>query len=262
MACMQVASDGLLQAASAATSVPRAVSHAFGVSVFDRLSGLGFAPVFIRDVVVSAALRDGRFGDAEREVGGLPAGVERDDFAGQVSEAHGDTVGALKDFARAGDIDRVSDSVDKLLQSGNSREALAMMHDLVPHLQHSNDDTSLARAYWKLAQVESAAGDHKAASRDFEQALVLFPLSETYLLGAANEALQFGSLHEAGEYFDSVVRLDPASLDGHIGVGRVAARQGDLVRAREEAEFVRAHDSTYRDLQTLKDEIARAKTAR
>jgi hypothetical protein len=94
------------------------------------------------------------------------------------------------------------------------------------------------------------------SSRDFASALALFPFSETYLLGAANEALQFGKLDEARDYFTRVVALDSASLDGHIGVGRVEAREGNLEGARREAEIVRARDSDYRDLPVLEREIS------
>jgi tetratricopeptide (TPR) repeat protein len=220
------------------------------------------APAFVRAIVARADIDEGSLNTAERLTASLPPGPQRADLEGDLLARDGNLRLAVSRFMDAGDTARVDAYVDNLVAAGSFEAAVTMQRLLVDRLRQLRDQGRLAQAEWRLAQIESATGDHIAAGRDYDAALRLIPLSETYLLGAANEALQFGSLHEAGEYFDSVVRLDPASLDGHIGVGRVAARQGDLVRARGEAEFVRAHVPTYPDLQTLEDEIARAKTTR
>ena len=157
---------------------------------------------------------------------------------------------------RAGDAERVSRSVAVIQRGGNLRHALDVQRALVARLERVNDTAELAKAYWGLAQLESASGDHVDSSRDFASALALFPFSETYLLGAANEALQFGNLHEARDYFARVVALDNASLDGHIGVGRVEAREGNIEGAKREVEVVRRRDPKYRDLPVLEREIS------
>jgi tetratricopeptide (TPR) repeat protein len=201
-------------------------------------------------------LNDGRFDDAKKLIESLPEGIDRDDLSGQLLEAQGQHRAALEEFVRAGDVERVSRSVTLLQHDGDLSHALDAMHALVARLQHIDDTSELAEAYWQLAQLESASGDHASSSRDFASALALFPFSEAYLLGAGNEALQFGRLDEARDYFSRVVALDNASLDGHIGIGRVEAREGGLVSARREVEFVRARDPNYRDLPVLEREIS------
>jgi tetratricopeptide (TPR) repeat protein len=252
LTCLQAASESLLQDASSRISLARILPHGFGVTIYDRLS-VG------RYVAASVALNDGRFDDAKTLIESLPAGIDRDDLAGQLLDAQGQHQAALEEFVRAGDAERVSRSV-AIQRGGNLSYALNVQRALVTRLQPMDDSAELARAYWGLAQLESASGDHVDSSRDFASAVALIPFSETYLLGAANEALQFGKLEEARDYFARVVALDNASLDGHIGVGRVEAREGSLEGARREAEFVRAHNPNYRDLPVLEREISVAKS--
>jgi len=255
---IQVASDGLLQAGAATPSVPRAVPQDSAVQIYQWLTSLPFSPAFVRSVVAQSDIDSGHFGAAEQLTASLPPGSRRADLEGELSAHRGDQRMAVARFIEAGDSPRVNEYVDRLVQAGRAQEALRVQKLLVDRVSRLNDQGRIAQADWRLAQIESATGDHRNALLDYEAALRIIPLSETYLLGAANEALEYGSVRAAGDYFASVVRLDPTSLDGHVGVGRVAARMGNVVLAQHELQLVREEDPQYRDIPVLEREIANA----
>lgn len=252
---VQIASGGLLAAFAAPVSLPRIIPHVFGTHVFADISSTPFAPVFVREATAATAIRDGDLLTAQRLIAGLPAGPARDDLEGSFLDAQGERTRAVAFFLGAGNAARVSAAVDALADSGQLANALALQRRLVTRLHASSDEEALAQADWRLAQLEAESGDHGAAIRDYRAALRLEPLSETYLLGAGLESLKQGHLAEAKSYYQRVVALDPASLDGHVGLGRVAARAGDMAAARREAAFVRARNPAYAGLQTLESEM-------
>jgi tetratricopeptide (TPR) repeat protein len=255
-ALAQVASDGVFNAAAAKISVPRLVPHAAGVALYARLAEQPFAPALTKRVAAAAAIRDNRLGDAQRLIALVPPGPERDDLAGRLLEARGEREAAVEHFVAAGDLIRVSSTVDALDRAGDVARAIRVQQRLLAKLQQLGDPIGVAHAYWRLGQLQSEVRDHRAAARDYAAAVALEPLSETFLLGAANEALVYGRLATAGKYFERAVAIDPNSLDAHVGVGRVAARTGEVARARREAAFVRARDPSWHDLPVLNCEIA------
>lgn len=225
LGAMQFASDGLLDARAAAVAVPRLISHAASRTLFASLAALPFAPPFLRTVDAGTAVEDGRLAEAQDAIARIPPGRERDDLEGRVLAAQGDHHAAVVHFIAAGDLARVGDTVDALLSAGNLSEAIGVQSELVARLAVLGDEEGLAHAQWRLAQLESQAGQHAKALKDYQAALKLVPLSETYLLGAANEALGQGRLDLAMRYFRRVLALDPASHDGKVGVSRVEAQR-------------------------------------
>lgn len=220
LGAMQLASDGLLNAEAEPASVPRLVPHAAGVAAFATLP----LPAFMRSVAAGVAIDDGRFSDAQAAIASLPPGRERDDLAGRILAARGDARAAVVQFVAAGDLPRVSEAVDSLAARGDWSAALAQQREIVARLRRLGDLEGLAHAQWRLAQLEALSGDGASALRDYQAALQLVPLSETYLLGAANEALGTGHLDLAQQYYERVLTLDPSSADGRRGLARVQER--------------------------------------
>jgi tetratricopeptide (TPR) repeat protein len=262
LALIQVASDAIAQNSAAHTSLLRVMPHSIGVDAYTKLADAPFSPQLVRRVAAEAAIDDGRLGDAYRFIALLPDGPEKADLQGRLLEALGDHEAAIEKFVAAGDLIRVAGTVDALDREGRAATAVRVQRRLVAKLQSLGDQITLAHAYWRLAQLESGAGEHASAASAYSAAVALEPLSETFLLGAANEALIYGSLASAGQYFERVIALDPTSLDGNVGVGRVAARTGNIVRAEHEADFIRARDPSFHDLPVLEQEIAQARSRR
>jgi tetratricopeptide (TPR) repeat protein len=254
LAVVQIGSDGLYGDAAAAGTLPRAVPRAVGVRIYDFLSAAGF-PSFARRAAARAAIEDGRFATASGLIDSLRPGGDRDDLQGQLFAAQGDHRDSVARYVAAGDLVRVSDVVDALDRRGQAQTALEIQRDLVRELEALHDTDSLAHAYWRLAQLESETGDHAGSLVAYARALALEPLSETYLLGAANEAMGHGDLAAAQARFRRVVELDPGSVDGHVGVGRVALRLGDVAEARRQIAIAQRLAPGYFDLTRLENEL-------
>ena len=225
--------------------------------IYDALANFP-GPAFVRRTAARAAIEDGRFARAQTLIDDLPPGADRDDVQGQLFAAQGDHRRSVERYVAAGDLVRVSDAVDALDHEGHATLALATQRELVRELEALRDTDSLAHAYWRLAQLESETGDHVASLVDYRLALALEPLSETYLLGAANEAMGHGELPFAYSLFRRVVDLDPGSADGHVGVARAALRLGDIAEARRQAAIANRLAPGYFDLGRLENELRSA----
>ena len=68
--------------------------------------------------------------------------------------------------------------------------------------------------------------------REFSAAAGLAPLSEKYLIAAANQAMLLGDLTRAQQMFERAVSVDPGSADAIAGLGVVAYQRGDVGAAR------------------------------
>jgi tetratricopeptide (TPR) repeat protein len=254
LALLQLGSEALFADAAAAGAVPRALPRSAGIAIFAAAARLPH-PLFFRRVASQAAIADGRLAQAQDLIASLPPGPDRDDLQGQLFAARGDHAHAVASYVAAGDLVRVGDAVDALDRAGNGAAALQTQRRLVAALVAQNDVDSLAHAYWRLAQLESERGLDRASLSNYQAAIALEPLSETYLLGAANQSMGHGALPLARRYFARVVELDPGSADGRIGLARVALRTGDLTEAGRQAAIVRGFAPAYRDLAQLEHEI-------
>jgi tetratricopeptide (TPR) repeat protein len=234
----------LYGAAAAEGAFPHLVPRGAGIAVYQVLAGLGVP--FARTANAAAAIDDGRLDTAATLVASLAPGAQRDDLEGRLLEARGDHAGALGRFTAAGDIVRAIEAVDRLDASGQLDPARHAQAQLVAQLQRLDDPEGVARAYWRLGELDAEiagrrhdGGAAQAALADYQAALALEPLSETYLLGAGNQALQNGDLALARRYFTNLLADDPASADGQVGAGRAAALSGDLDDARRHLERAR-----------------------
>jgi tetratricopeptide (TPR) repeat protein len=254
-ALIQLGSDAIFGESAAAGALPRAIPRSAGVTIYDAAARLP-RPAFFRRVAAQAAIEDGRLARAQRLVTSMPDGADRDDLQGRIFSARGDHARAVARYVAAGDLARVGDAVDAFEREGNLALALVTQRRLLGELLAADDQDDLAHAYWRLAQLEGAAGLDAAALADYQHAIRLEPLSETYLLGAANQSMGHRGLALARAYFARVVQLDPGSADGHVGIGRVAVRTGDLAEARRQAAIVSRLVPGYPGLVTLEREIA------
>jgi tetratricopeptide (TPR) repeat protein len=234
---VQVGSDGLLGQAAVTGSFPRVVPRELGEGIYDALARVSFL-TFARRITIETAIDDRNFARAQSLIDSLSAGPDRDELQGRLDDALGDHVRALQHFVAAGDLVRVSQAVDRLDRQGQTTAALDTQRHLVAALEKLDDKDSLAHAYWRLGQLESETGDHRASLAAYDQAITLEPLSETYLLGAANEVMGHGDLNTARALFARVVQLDPGSADGHAGLARIALRNGDRAEAARQTAIV------------------------
>lgn len=266
LAVVQAGSDGLYGAAAAQGAFPHLVPRSVGVAVYAALAAAGLP--FARESSAEAAIDDRRFDDAAALVASLRPGAERSDLEGRLAEARGDHPRALERFIAAGDIVRAIEAVDRLDASGRLDLARSAQAQLVAQLQRLDDPEGVARAYWRLGELDAELGvrRHDAAAartalEDYQAALKLEPLSETYLLGAANQALANGELPLARRYFASLLADDPGSADGQVGAGRAAALAGDLPDAQRHLDRARALAPNHPGLPQLEREIRRARAA-
>ena len=77
---------------------------------------------------------------------------------------------------------------------------------------------------------------------DFEAAVGLAPLSERYVISAANQANLLGARRRARALFRQAVDIDPASADAIAGLGVVALEDGDRKAAIDYLTRARAID--------------------
>ncbi len=98
---------------------------------------------------------------------------------------------------------------------------------------------AVAEAYWQMGRLAnrqawrevsgSALQQRMAAlaqSGDFEAAVALAPLSERYVVEAANQADLLGDRRRAAELFAQPLTVDPASADAIAGLGVVGLENG------------------------------------
>jgi Flp pilus assembly protein TadD len=81
------------------------------------------------------------------------------------------------------------------------------------------------------------------ALHDFEYAVTLSPLSQRYVIAAANQADLLGDRARAAELFHTATEIDPNSADAIAGLGVVALERGDRAAAQRYLKRARAVDA-------------------
>ena len=144
---------------------------------------------------------------------------------------------ALFPQTMAADVLNDNARVEQLDKAGDYRAADALQRSLVARLEHEGGDrTALADALWKLGQLDAETGyveksqrkeQWQQALQDYQQALQLEPLNETYLLAAGNQALLNGDRAEALQFFNRALAADPGSADAREGLHRAQTGEGE-----------------------------------
>jgi len=188
---------------------------------------------------------------AERDIARLGPSRDRSALLGRVAEARGDASEAVAEYLAADDLTGLERRIDELAGSGQIPAALELQRGAIAKLQGDRTQAdALAHGYFALGRLEETAAyaipvgaparhARERDSRDaYANAVALAPLDENYALGYANQLLNVGELEAAKRAFARARDIDPASAEPLAGLGEIALRQGNPVRAR--AYLVRA----------------------
>lgn len=264
---VQLASDALESNAAAPDTMPRHIPVRFGLAVYRTLDRLAAAP-YVEATLAQEALAVGDAAAAERYALRLPASPARNELLARVATMHGRTQLALEYFLVAPDPNAVTSSAAALAVR-NPAAAYALEHLLKVYLsRNATHPDAVAEIDWEMGrfanrqawrQVPGSALQRawlQRAQRDFDAAVGLAPLSERYVVEAANQANVLGEHDRARKLFADAADVDPASADAIAGLGVVAWENGDrnaaaryLMRARSldpSALMVRALENDLR----------------
>ena len=197
----------------------------------------------------AAAIHSGDLAGAQRLVATLPAGPDTADLRGRIAQANGDLTSAITAYVEAGDVVRAQALIDALAAS-DPQAALRDQQRLVAALHDKPNAAEVAgEAWWRLGQLQAAAGYRDGASRwrywhaaeaSYEHALALGPNEETYLLAAGFQSLANGDLPAATRFYTHAAEVVPNSADAYAGSAWAAAAAGDCARARDQLARARA----------------------
>lgn len=243
-AAIQLASYALNAGAAAPGTLPTRVPLRFGLAVYRAIDALAPAPY----VVATLAAYDLAAGDTEgalREAIRLPASPTRDELLASIARAQGNEELALEYFLAAPDVTAVDAAAQALARrspaAGYALETL-LERRLALLTTHPDD---VAETYFRLGQLANRQAwreipDSKAQGawlyrgmHDFRSAVALAPLSDKYLIVAANQAMLLGDLDGAQRYFARAVDANPGSADAVAGAGVIAYQRGDVATAEK-----------------------------
>ena len=207
----------------------------------DRAPGLLRPLVGGAEARAAAALHNGDLETAQRLVAALPAGAETADLRGRIAEAKGDRSAAIAAYVQAGDVVRAQALIDALAQSDLPRALAAQQRLLAVLGGDPNAGEVLGEAWWRLGQLQAAAGYRDPARRtaywrdaetSYERALQLGPNEETYLLAAAYQSLANGDIAASQRFYARATEVVPNSADAFAGLAWTAAALRDCESAR------------------------------
>ncbi|HTJ28090.1 MAG TPA: tetratricopeptide repeat protein [Candidatus Limnocylindria bacterium] len=232
---------GAVQLASTAAYGDLATRPSFPAFVHDVAPGLLRPLLGGPRAQAAAALHEGDLARAEQLLAMLPDDRESADLRGRLAEARGDRAGAIRRYVQAGDVVRAEALIDALAGS-DLAAALAAQRELVATLpaDASADDVS-GDAWTRLGQLQVLSGYlapvrrtelWREAQHSYERALAFAPNDATYLLNAANQALENGDTADALRWFRHADDVHPGSPDVYNGLALTEAARGDCARAR------------------------------
>jgi tetratricopeptide (TPR) repeat protein len=197
----------------------------------------------------AAAVHDGDLASAERLIASLPDDAETADLRGQIAQARGNRDDAVQLYVRAGDVVRAQALIDALAATQPDRALADQALLLAAHQDDPNAGEARGEAWWRLGQLQAAAGyrnpaqrtaDWRNAEASYERALALAPNEETYLLAAGYQSLANGDAAAASRWYTHAADVVPNSADAYAGLAWTAATQHDCVRARDALQHARA----------------------
>jgi tetratricopeptide (TPR) repeat protein len=197
----------------------------------------------------AAAIHNGDLATAERLTAALPDDAQTADLRGRIAEARGDRDAAVTAYVRAGDVVRAQKLIDALAATEPER-ALADQQRLVAALRGDSNASEVAgEAWWRLGELQAAAGYRDAARRtawwraaeaSYERALALAPNEETYLLAAGYQSLANGDAAASERFYARAAEIVPNSADAYAGLAWTTAARRDCARARTNLAKARA----------------------
>jgi tetratricopeptide (TPR) repeat protein len=253
-AAIQLASYALNAGAAAPGTLPTRIPQAFGLAVYRSLERVAPAPY----VVATLAAHDLLAGDtaaALHEAIGLPASPTRDELLARIARAQGDEQLALEYFLAAPDVSAFDAAAQTIaVRSPAAAYALETLLERRLALLTTHPD-DVAETYFRLGQLANRQAwreipDSKAQGawlkrgmRDFRSAVELAPLSDKYLIVAANQAMLLGDLDGAQQLFARAADANPGSADAVAGLGVIAYQRGDVATAENDLRRALALDS-------------------
>lgn len=235
---MQLASDALSSRAAAAGTLPRNVPARFGLAVYRGLDRIAPA-AYVETTLAEEALARADADAAERYALRLPGSLIRDELLARVALMRGQTALAREYFLAAPDPAAIDASVGDLAAHD---PAAGYLLERLLRVRLDRDAThpdAVAEAYWQMGrlanrqawrQVPGSTSQRRwlqRGLRDFEAAVKLAPLSERYLVEAANQADLVGERQRAYQLFAHAADVDPGSADAIAGLGVIAWENGD-----------------------------------
>ena len=252
-ACIQAASNAFASSAAAPGTFPRHVPPSFGWAVYDLLDRVAPAP-YVQATLAEAALAEGDDARALVHALRLPASPTRDELLARIAQARGEQQLALEYFLAAPDADAVQSAVlARAAQNPAGGYALERLLEARLALSATHPD-AVAETYWRMGmlanqeawrQVPGSATQLewlRRALRDFESAVRISPLSERYVIAAANQEDLVGTRRRAEELFLRAGEIDPDSADALAGLGVIAFENGDRAKARLYLQQARSVD--------------------
>jgi tetratricopeptide (TPR) repeat protein len=251
---VQLASDAFDAGAAAPATLPRNISLDFGLRVYRALDHVAPAP-YVEVTLAQAALERGDAAAAQRYAVRLSASPVKDELFARAALLRGQSGLAREYFLAAPDPDAVERAADSLAAT-DPASAYSLEQVLQARLARSQTHPdAVAETSWRMGQLANRRAWREIsgslrqrrwlerALRDFEAALALAPLSERYVIAAANQADLLGDRHRAAELFARGVDIDPASADAIAGLGVIAVENGDRSTAALDLARARALDA-------------------
>jgi tetratricopeptide (TPR) repeat protein len=237
-----VALLGAVQLASSAAYGDLAVRPSLPAALHDHVPSLLRPFLGNAQARAEAAVHNGDLTDAERLAATLPNDANAADVRGRIAQARGDRDAAVQQYVHAGDVVRAQALIDALAKTQPDR-ALADQSLLVAaHENDANAGEVRGEAWWRLGQLQAAAGYRDPAHRttywrkaeaSYERALTLAPNEETYLLAAGFQSLANDDITSASRWYAHAAEIVPNSADAYAGLAWTAAAAHDCPRARE-----------------------------
>ena len=263
---IQLASDAFTTGTAAEGALPARISLAYGLTVYRWLDRVAPAP-YVEITLAQAALAAGDTAAAQRYAVRLPASSWRDELLGRIAAARGEPVLAQEYFLAAPDPGAVGQAADALARR-DPVAAYVLEARLKERLARGGRrPDAAAEASWELGRLANRVAWRQTpgsaaqrtwlerALQNFDEAVSLAPLSERYLVEAANQANLLGDRAQAQALFQRSVDLDPSSADGLGGLGVIAFQNGDRRMAMEYLSRARAIDSDSRMVRALERDL-------
>jgi hypothetical protein len=252
---VQAASDSFNAGVAVPGTVPARVPIGFGLAVYSALDHAAPAP-FVLSTLCAYALERGDTRLALRYAVALPASPDRDELLARIAAADHDANLAFEYELAAPDVRAAQRAIEAQAQRdpGAAYALEGLLALRLTLLRTHPDDVAEAnfrmgelanRQAWREVPASKRQGYWlDRAMRDFSAAANLAPLSEKYLIAAANQAMLLGDLTNAQKLFAQAEAGDPDSANAIAGLGVVAYQRGDVAAARSYLARSSAIDSS------------------
>ena len=147
---------------------------------------------------------------------------------------------------------------------GPALTALRRAYQLVPGETKSEAVSMLIDALFGYGQSALASGDFLSAIDSFREILGMQPNSGAArtdlvraLVGQGGALLSKGNFSQAISTYTEAVKLQPNNFDALFGLAKAFFRNGDYLKALQNAEDAMRFDSGNRELQALLQELRR-----